>query len=212
MRRVLDPVLCANYVLMTTTRRIALFDFDGTLVRHDSLLSFARFALPRCRFWFGLLLSLPAILLWKIGAVSADKAKQRLFGAWFAGMPYGRLEDAGRRFAKVIDGDLNPIAMKLLHERKAEGCLTVIVTAGMPLWIAPWADANGFDCVIATEPEVDSRGALTGRFATHNCRGEEKVRRVRLVFPDFDECITYAYADSRADSAMLQMATYSDKL
>lgn len=197
---------------MTVTRRIALFDFDGTLVCHDSLLRFARFALPRCRFWLGLSRAMPALSLWLVGAMSPGKAKQTLFGAWFAGLPYSQLEDAGRKFSEVIDGDLNPIAMKLLSERKDEGCVTAIVTASMPMWIKPWAEANGFDCVIGTEPEVDANGIVTGRFVTPVCRGYEKVRRVRSVFPDFDECITYAYGDSRADNAMLQMAKYSAKL
>ena len=55
--------------------------------------------------------------------------------------------------------------------------------------------------------KVETRdGRLTGRFATPNCYGPEKVRRIREVFPDRDNYHLTAFGDSRGDKEMLDYA------
>ena len=68
--------------------KIALFDFDGTLTRHDTFISFAKFAVGKRRFYLSFLKSAPWLMLWKFGIITNGDAKQRLFGFLYKGMPY----------------------------------------------------------------------------------------------------------------------------
>ena len=54
--------------------------------------------------------------------------------------------------------------------------------------------------------EVDAAGCLTGRFATPNCYGPEKVRRIEAVWPHREQYDVSAFGDSRGDKEMLAYA------
>src|SRR5207247_1629419 len=63
----------------------------------------------------------------------------------------------------------------------------------------------GFDAVLATRLEVDGAGVLTGQLAGANCRGPEKVARLRAWRGD-TLVVAYAYGDSAGDREMLAVA------
>lgn len=164
---------------------IAPFDFDGTITRHDTLPAFARHAAGASRFVRSVLCSLPAIAAWKLGLRSNGYAKERLFCALYAGMEAVRFNELCNTFADKIDADLNADTMALIERRRADGYEICIVSASPAARIRPWAARHGIDAahVIATEVEVGADGRLTGRFATPNCYGAEKVRRLHAAFP-----------------------------
>lgn len=60
--------------------------------------------------------------------------------------------------------------------------------------------------VLGTKVEVDAAGCLTGRFATPNCYGPEKVRRIEAVWPHREQYDVSAFGDSRGDKEMLDYA------
>ncbi|MCM1452427.1 MAG: haloacid dehalogenase-like hydrolase [Clostridium sp.] len=184
---------------------LALFDFDGTITRHDTLLRFGLFAIGRRRIASSLLKSSPWILLWKLGAISNSAAKERLFGHMFGGMQNAEFERYGREFAKEIDKDLRKDTLGLLEKHQDSGDETAIVSASIGAWIRPWAKAHGIGRVISTEVEVDGRGRLTGKFSTPNCHGPEKARRIRLCFPDLEAFDSVSYGDSRGDFEMFAL-------
>src|SRR5437016_5665528 len=62
---------------------------------------------------------------------------------------------------------------------RAEGHELVLVSASPELYVAPIGRRLGFDEVLATRLEVDAAGLLTGRLVGANCRGPEKVARLR---------------------------------
>ena len=70
------------------------------------------------------------------------------------------------------------------------------------------ADRLAADATIATRLEVDDDGRLTGRYDGANCRGEEKVRRLRLWMADagLEGARLWAYGNSRGDLRMLRAA------
>jgi len=59
--------------------------------------------------------------------------------------------------------------------------------------------------IISTRLETKD-GLLTGNFATPNCYGPEKVRRIREVVDLSAYQTVYAYGDSRGDREMLEIA------
>lgn len=189
--------------------RYAFFDFDGTLIRGDSLGLFARFAVGTAAFQKAIFLSLPKIMAWKTGIISNSEAKEYLFGKLFGGMSYADFQRYGEGFSKVIESRQKPDSVRRLREHVAAGDTVAIVTASMAEWIAPWASGYGVETLLTTVPEVDPvSNRLTGRFLGANCHGEEKARRIRAHFGPLDDAEVWAYGDSAGDDAMLRLADH----
>lgn len=191
---------------------IAFFDFDGTITRHDTFISFGRFARGRVQFIKCMLQASPWLVLWKLGLISNSRAKEKLFGFLFKGIGSEEFNSLAEAFATKVDNDLRADTMALLRRHQEQSHRIAIVSASIDTWIRPWAKRHGINCVVATQAEVDSEGRLTGRFATPNCHGEEKVRRIKALFGDLGEVETYAYGDSEGDDAMLRFAKVPLKL
>ncbi len=191
---------------------IAFFDFDGTITRHDTFISFARYARGTVRFMIGLSLASPWLALWKLGLASNARAKEKLFGILFKGMNVGVFRSYAEAFATKVDNDLRTGTLKTLEKHRKQGHRIAIVSASINTWIEPWARQHGIDCVVSTEAEVGADGRLTGHFATPNCNGVEKVRRIKAMFGNLENVDTYAYGDSKGDDAMLKFAKHSEMI
>ena len=188
---------------------ICFFDFDGTITRRDTLFEFSKFALGKKRVFIALLKSLLAIIKWKIGFSTNSQAKEILFTHLFKNYPYLEFKQKGKEFASHIDTILRPDTVDILRRHLAEGRCAVIVSASMAEWIEPWAEKNGFEQVIATKPQIDpDTKKITGRFATPNCVGDEKVARIKELYPDLTSLETWAYGDSKSDLPMLALSNH----
>lgn len=192
-------------------RRLALFDFDGTLIKGDSFILFGKFAVGQSNFLKALFKSFPVLVGWKLGLRSSSEAKQRLFYNLFNGMPLHEFERKCLDFKAEIESREKPSVMKELKTHIARGDEVAIVSASVADWIRPWAESRGIATVIGTEAEKKN-GLLTGRFSTPNCKGEEKVRRVKESYPDWGEYEIFAYGDSSGDDAMLALADHPQKV
>lgn len=186
---------------------IAVFDFDGTIIRSDSLPDFLIRTFGRCAF----LLRLPLIAGMKLaalsGLLSAHQAKERVIGSFVKGMKEDDFLAACQAYASRIPELVYPAADKEIQMHREAGHELVIISASVPDWIRPWALAAGIRTVEGTELEIRA-GRLTGRFLTPNCKGEEKVRRFRSLFPDPGHTL-YAYGDSPSDKPLLSIADHS---
>lgn len=190
--------------------RIALFDFDGTLVEKDSFLEFAKFACGGKGLAVGAIMSMRWLIGWNLGLIDSSQAKERLFGNLFKGMRYEEFCRYGEEFSRMIDRMINHEVYAQLIMYMNDFCARcVVVTASMRQWVEPWAASNGITKVIATEPEVGDDGRLTGRFATPNCKGAEKVARIRKEFPDIDDMEVFAWGNLPEDRWMFDLAIES---
>ena len=189
---------------MPTT--LVLFDFDGTLTRRDSLLDFLKFAVGRYDFYKGLVRMSPVLAAYALRIISNSAAKERLIAHFFAGWDTARFEAVADDYSmRCIDNILRPEAFSTLQKHLASGHRVAVVSASMEDWLQSWCRTHRVE-LIATRLERDG-ARLTGRFATKNCHGPEKVARVRVHFDleTFDEI--YAYGDSSGDREMLALAT-----
>lgn len=192
--------------------KLAFFDFDGTITKRDTFIEFAKFSLGRGRLFAAILKNSHYLAMWKLGIVSNSKAKQRLFSSLYKGKGYEWLKGCGIRFGKVIDRNLNRDVADKLRQHIKDGHKVAIVSASIPEWIYPWASENGVEIVIGTQIEVNEDGMITGKFLTDNCYGQEKVNRIREMFPDIDDYETWGYGDSSGDSHMLEMVNHSIRI
>jgi HAD superfamily hydrolase (TIGR01490 family) len=185
--------------------KVALFDFDGTVTQKDTLIAFIRYAVGDAAFVKGLLLLLPMLTAYKLKLVPNYRAKERLLAHFFKGMDAKVFQMTAKRFAEEkIDNLVRPAAMERINWHRKEGHRIIVVTASAECWVAPWCQQHEIE-TIGTKLEVKD-GKLTGRFATFNCYGEEKVRRLQKHYDMKRFSYIYAYGDSKGDKALLALA------
>ncbi len=187
----------------------ALFDFDGTLTKIDSLLMFLW---HQVKLWTFVRrsLSLASILLrYILGLIDNDTAKERLFVILFAQTSKSEFAAIAYSFSNsVLPTILSVEPMERLKWHREQGHRCILVSASIEDYLVPWAEAEGFSKVLATRLEVDAQGFLTGRFLGKNCYGTEKVRRIEEYLGALDQFEIYAYGDSRGDKEMLAIADH----
>ena len=184
-------------------RCIAVFDLDGTLTTKDTLLEFIKFACGVPRFYWGFLLFCPILILMKLHLFPNWKAKQMFFSHFFKGWEYNDFKAKGQLFANEIEKMENRKMLEKLNDHLNHSDVVYVISASIFEWVQPWCEKIGVSRVLATQIEVDANGIISGRFATKNCYGKEKVRRLREVEPERHSYILYAYGDSRGDKEMI---------
>lgn len=182
---------------------LACFDFDGTMLRGDSIVRYLRTAL-RCK-----ALSLGEYLrvcghtaLFLAHLESDAQVKNRALRFRKALSPERQLGLDAAFARDVLVPKVYPQARACLAEHRAAGRKTVLVTASTENYMAFVARELGFDAVLATPVEAD--GSIR-----HNCKGEEKVRRLLSWLQaenlEADFAASYAYGDSTSDLPLLRM-------
>lgn len=187
-------------------KRIAAFDFDGTITRKDTLIEFLRFAGGDARFYAVFALYSPLLVLMKLKLYSNQKAKEKIFAHYFKGMPIEQFDDSCRRFFEQQGQALIYTDAKAqIAKHKEHGDEVVVISASIENWVRHFADALKADKLLATQVEVQD-GKITGRFLIANCYGQEKVKRLLSAYPDRNNYYLIAYGDSQGDKELLQLA------
>ena len=193
-------------------RCIAVFDLDGTLTTKDTLLEFIKFACGVPRFYWGFLLFCPILILMKLHLFPNWKAKQMIFSHFFKGWEYNDFKAKGQLFANEIEKMENRKMLEKLNDHLNHSDVVYVISASIFEWVQPWCEKIGVSRVLATQIEVDANGIISGRFATKNCYGKEKVRRLLEVEPERRSYILYAYGDSRGDKEMIAFSDYGSEV
>ena len=193
-------------------RKIAVFDFDGTLTTKDTLTEFIIFTHGKFSCYMGLLVFLPLILLMKLHILPNYKVKQWLFAWFYKGMKHSEFKAYGERFTDKIEPIVRTAVRNELARFAEAGADIYVVSASIDEWVRPFCMRLGVKEVLATRIEVGANGLLTGRFLTPNCYGQEKVNRLLAVEPNRESYCLYAYGDSRGDREMLVYADRGTKV
>ena len=157
------------------------------------------------RFYMGLLILSPILLLYQIGIIRNDIAKECVFKYFFRGMQEARFTHYCEQFVAKLNVQTNTIAVDHLKKAKESGNRVIIMSASPQLWITPWAKQYGAE-VIGTELNTRD-GIMTGAFASHNCYGVEKVKRLKQYLNAEREAVyIIAYGDSKGDIPILNYA------
>jgi phosphatidylglycerophosphatase C len=188
---------------------VAVFDFDGTITRRDSMISFLRASVPPRRLWPAIARLTPRIFAYAIRVEPNWRLKEAVLTAVLGGTPAEVFDDMVLEFAAaVLPGLVRPAALSRLHWHQAMGHRVVIATASLEAYVRPWALSQGVTDVVGTRLEVTA-GRLTGRIEGRNCYGAEKVARLEMVIADLHSSTVYAYGDSRGDNELLALARHA---
>jgi len=187
---------------------IAAFDFDGTIIKRDSLPLFILFAASFQQLLLGSIRMSPFLLLLKLKLIPNARAKERLLGIFFAGLHLNEFNLLSERFISRIEKMVNPLALEKIKWHQQMQHEVVIISASAENWIRPWAKKNGIDIVLATRLQVTD-DLVTGKLLSENCLGTEKVNRLLDKYPRREDYILYAYGDSNGDKELLELADHA---
>lgn len=192
-------------------RRIAAFDFDGTLTQRDTLLPFLVRFCGAQRVARAVAKVAPTGARARLGRLESelhhrDAVKERLLAELLGGRPATWLTEAGAEYARTLSARLRaPLVAQVSWHRNA-GHELVIVSASLGAYLRPFAEAQGFHHVIAVELEEAPGGLLTGSLDGPNVRGPEKAVRLRRWLDGDEPDLLWAYGNSSGDAELLAMA------
>jgi phosphatidylglycerophosphatase C len=184
---------------------LVAFDFDGTLTVRDSFAAFILWRTGAARLLLGLVRLMPATCRWLVdhdrGRLKAAATRVFLGGL---DLQQARAETEAFAAAKA-SSMLRPDALARWTAWREAGARLVVVTASPEILVEPFARRLGADRLIGTRLKTDARGRITGEFAGQNCRGAEKVARLRKAYGG-GMSLAAAYGDSAGDREMLALA------
>lgn len=184
---------------------IVAFDFDGTLTVSDSFQGFLRWRAGAVEYYAGLIRLVPDLIRYLFNR-SRRKLKAAMVRIYLAGLPRETLEREAAEYAAVAAPMLlRPDALKTWRRHRQEGCRMIIVTASPDILVWPFARGLGADLLLGSRLAFDEEGRVTGEIDGENCRGMEKVRRIREAL-GLDINVLAAYGDTDGDIEMLAMA------
>ena len=184
---------------------LALFDFDGTVTWSDTFSGFLRFAVRRRRIVAGQVLLSPLAIGYRLGLIPACQARPLVARFGFRGEDAAAVRELGARYAaEVLPNTVRQRALDRIAWHKKRGDDVVVVSAALNVYLVPWCESVGVDCICTRLEERDGR--LTGRYLDRDCSGAEKVRRLLARYQLDRYALVYAYGDTLEDLEMLDVA------
>lgn len=187
--------------------KLAIFDFDGTLIKGDSIISYIllakRLKAMTAPHFLGILLRAP---LWAMHILSDSQYKSFAL-KFYASLPREKQLALDKTF---VDEVLLPRIYKMgraaLDARNQEGYHVLLLSASTENYMQHVAAALNTDGLICTRLNENAEVIL-------NCKGENKLRLLQQYLKekelDKDNRVDYnascAYGDSKSDLPVLQL-------
>jgi phosphatidylglycerophosphatase C len=187
--------------------QLAVFDLDGTITRHDTLLPYVMgFPTSVTKKARGLLVLIGTLLLFLIGRRDRGDVKAAFIHLTLGGEPRSRVEEWTARFVpRLLDEGVFNDALRAIAQHKQDGARLVLMSASTDLYVPAIASALGFDEVICTGVRWNG-DRLDGRLATPNRRGTEKTRCFEQLRSEYRGLTTAAYGNAVSDLDHLRLA------
>ena len=186
---------------------VAVFDVDGTLLRGDCLWLAARRSRAPLGQLVAALACLPWLLGWQLKLVSTGRFKQQTISAFQICEAFNRSEAHGlgaSDWLTELRGQLRPEALERLRWHQGRGDRVLLCSASPRMLLQPLADWMGVE-LLCTELQRND-GSWQPKLAGSNCKGPEKVRRLRDHLGPLEGLEIEAYGDSKGDRELLLAA------
>jgi HAD superfamily hydrolase (TIGR01490 family) len=184
---------------------LALFDFDGTITKKDSLIDFIKYAVGINNYYIGIVKLSPMLVLYSLGLIKNNIAKEKMITYFFSGFSIEKFQNIANKYSlEKIDFITRKSAIARIEWHKKQKHRIIVVSASMENWLEVWCNKNNIE-LIATKLEVVNK-VISGKFASKNCYGVEKVNRIKGIIDLNSYEYIYAYGDSCGDKELLEIA------
>ncbi|MBU9829498.1 HAD family hydrolase [Rahnella sp. FC061912-K] len=184
---------------------LSVFDFDGTLTKHDSFVPFLRFAFGKRVFARRLVRLVLPTLKCMGRRLTRDELKEVLIHTFMTGVEAKWVEEKAEEFCERYWKRLmRPSGLIAVATQVNSGAIVTICSASPAMVLKPFAERLGIR-LIGTNLEVKD-GVLTGRISGHNCRCGQKVERLEAEYGPLSSYHLRAWGDTRGDYEMLAAA------
>jgi phosphatidylglycerophosphatase C len=136
-----------------------------------------------------------------------DTSKQQLLTRTLGGRSHNDIAAAGLEYGAAVARAISPEMRRRVEWHQGKGHEIVIVSASLDVYVEAASRALDIPHALSTSLELDEQGRITGRMLGGNCRGAEKVARLRSYLGDA-EVELWAYGNSSGDEAMLALADH----
>ncbi len=194
--------------------KLAIFDFDGTLMRVDSLpyllRMWTKMGYPMRRQWQiyaligGLFIRYKLHLHGRMTSEQMKKTALQKFTRIFTGMTKQQIDAFFDKSVALMSKQLNAHVVAEAAKLKKQGYHTVLLSGFYDSLLTRIADKLGIDTVLGTKMHFKD-GVIESTKPMDIKTGIDKVNRIRGSFPEADYANSCAYADSLSDLDLLEM-------
>ena len=188
----------------------SFFDLDGTLVKKDSFLHFLLdWKLKHPQKMLPLLVLPVKFILYLITRHDRGYIKEAFLTAFMKGVKRSDIDHFIPSFwSSFLHKNQNDDVVRRLYWHRDHDHNVYIVTASLDFYSNYLRKIWPVDGIISTKTEWNG-DRLTGRLKEKNCKGDEKIKRIRNELNiDLKNITYYAYTDSESDLPLLKDATY----
>lgn len=190
-------------------KKLAIFDVDYTLTKKETLMELFKYVVKRDkRKGVYIPRALFSGLMFVMGIYDEKKVKET-----FLKFLHGTDEENFRRIIKeYYENRLSKIlyedGIKMLRKLKNEGYDVYLISASPEFYLMELYAIKEVDVIIGTKFSIKD-GKFERRMEGANCKGEEKVRRLKEYLDennievDFEE--SYMFSDSLSDKPLLDL-------
>ncbi len=171
--------------------KVNIFDFDGTIYDGDSSIDFFKFCLKKNKKCF---IIIPNLLLNYFLYFIKIKTKTQVKEVFFSFLKYfSKPEKLIKEFWNLHDYKIKKFYLNRKHDKD------IIISASPEFLISHIAKKLKVKDLIASDVEIN-----TGKFLSSNCKGEEKVTRLKNKYNNI--IIVATYTDSYSDKPLIDLS------
>ena len=183
--------------------KYAVFDLDGTLTSKDTLFEVLYFFRSRMNVYINTLILLPYFLLAKLRVIDSGDVKAKLIYSCLGNFDENHIRSKGNLFSEhMLPKLIKPNMAARLEWHAEQGHQIVIATASLDLWVKAWCVSNSY-LLVCTEA-LFIEGHLQPVFNSKNCKGLEKLKRIKALLLEKPGELAYGYGDTAPDRYFLR--------
>ncbi|MBE6086928.1 MAG: HAD-IB family hydrolase [Clostridium beijerinckii] len=190
-------------------KKLAIFDIDYTITKKETLMELFKYVIKKDKKNLRFLpRAIYCGIMYAIGIYDERKVKET-FLRFIDGIKEEELAELVKEFyderlKKILYDD----ALKMMKKLKNEGYDIYLISASPEFYVNEFYNIKEVDRVIGTKFGFEN-GTFVRKMVGNNCKGEEKVRRLKEVLKDekieVDFKESYMFSDSLSDKPLLDL-------
>ena len=186
---------------------LALFDFDGTICKKDSMIEFLKYYCGNKKLYWAFTKHIHWLIPMYCGLIEKWRVKEKIWVYLLGNIDEKEFNKSAEFFSiNILPKMLYKDAIDKIKFHQLNNDTVVVITASAANWVNPWCKTFNLE-LISTCLEIKN-GKVTGKIDGKNCNGSEKVRRIKQIFDLSDFKYIYAYGNSKGDKEMLKLASH----